>query len=51
METLEDEYHIPVNKKIPVYPAGDFQDNSHLNEEGARKFTRQFKEKYKNVFR
>lgn len=51
MEALEDEYHIPVNKKIPVYPAGDFQDNSHLNEEGARKFTRQFKEKYENVFR
>lgn len=51
METLEAKYHISVNKKIPVYPASDFQDNSHLNEEGAKKFTKMFKEKYKDVFR
>lgn len=50
METLASMYSVSVNKKIPVYPASDFQDDSHLNEEGAKKFTKSFKERYTDIF-
>ena len=50
MDELESSYNISINRNIPIYPENDFQDGSHLNEDGARKFTQKFKEKYISVF-
>lgn len=50
MKQLQDKHHISVNPRIPLYPAENFWDELHLNEQGARKFTAEFREKYKSVF-
>lgn len=50
MRGLRDKYNIPVNDEIPVYPSKYFVDDSHLNENGAHKFTAEFRQKYQSVF-
>ena len=50
MRGLRDKYNIPVNDEIPVYSSKYFADDSHLNENGAHKFTAEFREKYQSVF-
>lgn len=50
MKGLRDKYNIFVNCQIPVYPEEYFCDELHLNEKGAKKFTKEFRDKYHFIF-
>lgn len=50
MDGFKDGDRVMVNSKISVYPAEYFGDNSHLNAEGAKKFTQEMKDKYSDIF-
>ena len=43
---MADKSKIPINTVIPCYPSDCFGDPSHLNENGAMRFTAEIKEKY-----
>lgn len=47
---LQGRYHVHVNDNIPVYDGKYFLDGSHLNEKGAKRYTKELKEKYKELF-
>jgi lysophospholipase L1-like esterase len=51
LKSLHDKYPATViNYEIPLYEARFFRDDGHLNIKGAKKFTRELKEKYPQIF-
>ena len=51
MKSLADRYGVEVETEIPLYPASEFQDDSHLNNVGAERFTAELRAKYKERLR
>lgn len=51
LKALHDKFPMSViNYEIPLYDAQLFRDNSHLNVKGAKRFSRELKEKYPQIF-
>ncbi len=51
LKALYDKYPATIiNYEVPLYEAQYFQDDSHLNIKGSKKFSRELKEKYPQVF-
>lgn len=46
MQSFADRYGVEVETEIPLYPADEFQDDSHLNNVGAERFTAELRAKY-----
>lgn len=46
IQSLADRYGVEAETEIPLYPADAFQDDSHLNNAGAERFTAELRAKY-----
>lgn len=51
MNGIRDKFGIYVNDEIPLYEAWLFQDDSHLNFEGAKKLTAEWRGKYADILK